>query len=259
MEKVEIELHGVSFSYGKRLILEQVSLKLEGGFFYVLLGPNGSGKSTLLSLISGLLSPQKGEILLLGKEMKKMSLPEIARCVALVPQDFFVRFPYTVYHTVLTGCFPFSQNIWTYSKEDHHLVEHYLREGNISHLADFPVTALSGGETQKVAFVRALVREAPILLLDEPVSNIDIASTLGFLKKAQSLAQQGRLVVAALHDLNLASLFADRIIFVKEGRVELWKNKKEALSTPNIQRIFGIKVTTYESPGGELYLLYRVK
>ncbi|WP_369017887.1 ABC transporter ATP-binding protein [Thermatribacter velox] len=257
--KVEVELHKVSFSYGEGWVFKEISLRLTGGVFYALLGPNGSGKSTLLSLISGLLVPQEGEVILCGKKMRKISLREVARHVALVPQDFFVRFPYTVYYTVLTGRFPFSSGRWAYSEEDHRLTKHYLDEGGILHLADSPVTALSGGESQKVAFVRALVRETPVLLLDEPVSNIDVASTLNFLKKARLLAQGGKLVVAAFHDLNLASLFADQIIFVKGGQVELWEDKREALSPQNIQRIFGIEVVPYESPEGELYLLYRVE
>ncbi len=257
--KAEVEVHGVSFSYGRGWIFREISLHLTGGVFYALLGPNGSGKSTLLSLIAGLLAPQEGEIALCGKRIKKMSLREVACLVSLVPQDFLVRFPYTVYHTVLTGRFPLSTKRWAYSEEDHRLVKRYLDEGGILRLSDSPVTALSGGESQKVAFVRALVRESPILLLDEPVSNIDVASTLSFLKKARLLVEKGRLVVAAFHDLNLASLFADQIIFVKGGKVELWKDKKKALNPQNIQRIFGIEVVPHEGPDGELYLLYRVK
>jgi len=259
MKKVDFELRNVSFSFKRRCVLENISLKLEGGFFYALLGPNGSGKTTLLSLISGLLHPQQGEILLSGRNLKEMSLKEIARLVALVPQDFFIRFPYTVYQAALTGRFPYSQTKWDYSLEDYQLVGKYLQEGNIFHLADSLVTSLSGGEAQKLAFVRALVREAPVLLLDESVSNIDVASTLSFLKKASSWSREGNLVVGAFHDLNLASLFADRIIFVEQGQVELWENKKEALRPQNISRVFGIETEVYESSDGNLYLLYKTK
>jgi len=235
-------LAGVSFAYGATPVLRGVDLELRRGRCYGILGPNGSGKTTLLDLLGGLLSPQAGTIEFLGRPLPFWSRKLLAQQLALVPQDFMVRFGYTVREVVEMGLHPHLHRFAGPSAADQDLIDTILTLTGISDLAGRPVTRLSGGEKQRVAVARALAQQPLVLLLDEATSNLDIHHSLEILHLIRSrFDQQGMQVIAVMHDLNLASFFCDELIFLKEGSVVCQGKTAEVLTPATIARVYGVE------------------
>ncbi len=235
-------LAGVSFGYGATPVLREVNLELRRGCCYGILGPNGSGKTTLLDLLGGLLTPQAGTIDFLGRPLRAWSKKQLARQLALVPQDFMVRFGFSVREVVEMGLHPHLHRFAGPSQADQDLVEAVLALTGITELADRPVTRLSGGEKQRVAVARALAQRPLVLLLDEATSNLDIHHSLEILQLIrQRFEQQGMQVIAVMHDLNLASFFCDELIFLNQGEVVCQGRTEEVLTPATIARVYGVE------------------
>lgn len=236
------QLQQVGFGYGAVPVLEGIDLQLEKGRCYGVLGPNGSGKTTLLDLLCGLLVPETGKVEFCGRSLAGWNHRQLARKVALVPQDFVVRFGFTVREVVEMGRHPHLGRFADLSARDHHLVETVMEELEIGAFADRPVTRLSGGEKQRVAVARALAQDPEVLLLDEATSNLDIfhsLSILGTIRKR--IREQGLTVVAALHDLNLATFFCDKLIFLKNGKMVCRGPIAEVLRAEIIHKVYGVE------------------
>ncbi len=235
-------LREVSFSYGTTPVLRDVSLDLHRGCCYGILGPNGSGKTTLLDLLSGLLLPQSGRIEFNGRALQAWPKKQLAQMLALVPQDFMVRFGFSVREVVEMGLHPRLHRFAGLSEHDQALIEEALAVTGIENMADRPVTRLSGGEKQRVAVARALAQQPEVLLLDEATSNLDIHHSLEILHLIrQRFEQQGMQVIAVMHDLNLASFFCDRLIFLKQGRI-VSQGPTDAVLTPEtIAKVYGVE------------------
>ncbi|WP_457573242.1 ABC transporter ATP-binding protein [Desulfolithobacter sp.] len=231
----------VSFAYGNQPVLAGIDLACEGGCCYGILGPNGSGKTTLLDLFCGLLHPREGRLTFMDRELPKWPVRALARHLALVPQEFVIRFGFTVREVVAMGRHPHLHRFASLDPGDHRLVERTMEEFGIDHLADRPVTRLSGGEKQRVAVARALVQEPRVLLLDEATSNLDIYHTLAILDVIRGrIRDQGLTVVAALHDLNLAAWFCDELVFLKEGRMTSRGRVDQVLVPEIIDEVYGV-------------------
>ena len=242
-------LAGVSFGYGAVSVLREVDLDLHRGACHGILGPNGSGKTTLLDLLSGLLQPQSGTIEFLGAPLHSWPKRQLAQRLALVPQDFMVRFGFTVREVVEMGLHPHLHRFAAPSEADRALVDEALAATGIAELAERPVTRLSGGEKQRVAVARALTQRPEVLLLDEATSNLDIHHSLEILHLIRRrFARGGLQVVAVMHDLNLASFFCDHLIFLKEGRVLRQGPTAEVLTPETIAAVYGVEAEVRANP-----------
>ncbi len=240
-------LRGVSFRYGRGPdILKHVDLELTGGKVYGILGPNGSGKTTLLYLLCGLNSPTAGEVEFLGTGIDRYTKREIAKRVAMVPQDFQMRFAFTVRQAVEMGRHPHTPRFSSLSPEEIQLVRDVMQELDILALSHRPVTMLSGGEKQRVAAARALVQAGDALLLDEATSNLDIFHSLSILNVVKKRAVDHNLtVVAAVHDINLATPFCDQFIFLHKGKVAALGPPARVLTHDLLQKIYGVEARVW--------------
>ncbi len=236
------QLEHVSFARNRRPVLDAVSLKIRPGKWCGILGPNGSGKTTLLDLLCGLLEPNSGALAYRGQPLRQWSRRQLARRVALVPQDFALRFAFSVREAVEMGRHPHLGRLASMPAQDYALVDAVMAEMGIAELAERPVTQLSGGEKQRVAVARALVQEPEALLLDEATSNLDIHHSLAILNLLRRRVDgQGLTVVAALHDLNLAGLFCDELLFLKNGRLVCHGETAAVLRPEIIQEVYGVQ------------------
>ena len=235
-------LSKVNFGYTGTQAVRDVDLELRRGARYGILGPNGSGKTTLLDLMGGLQTPHSGSIEFKGRPLHNWPKKQLARQLALVPQDFIVRFGFSVREVVEMGLHPHLHRFAAPSKDDKNLIEEVLEVTGIATLADRAVTRLSGGEKQRVAVARALAQKPAVLLLDEATSNLDIHHSLELLHLIRNrFEQQGMQVVAVMHDLNLASFFCDRLIFLKEGQVVCQGRTEDVLTPENIEVVYGVE------------------
>ena len=226
----------ISFSYRTHPVLHTLSCSFDTGITAIL-GANGTGKSTLLRLLAGLLRPQSGTVFANGKAISTLSPRECARTVAYLPQK--IAFPAcTVFDAVLSGRLPHIG--WRASEDDLAAVQSALMRLDLAQFALRPACDLSGGEQQKLAIARALAQEAPVLLLDEPTSSLDLRAQSEFVRLLRSLSTERSLtVVAVLHDLNLALRAADRFLLLKDGGV-LAAGGSEILTPENVLAAYGI-------------------
>ena len=235
-----ITVEGLGFSYGEKPVLEDVSLCAEGGTFTAVIGPNGSGKTTLLRLISGYLRPHKGQIWAMGRAVEGMSVRDLARQMAFVPGTLTNQFDFTAYETVLTGRNPYIPAFQKEGPADREKARAAMERLEVWDLRDAVASNLSAGERQRVASARALCQDTPILLMDEPVSNLDIRHKGRALQVAKDLSREGKCVVSVLHDMDLAAVFADAVIIMKAGRVFAAGPTREVLTEENIQAAFEV-------------------
>ena len=235
-------LEGVSFSYGQGPVLDGIELDIPRGGFFGLLGPNGSGKSTLLDILAGIKKPDEGRVLFKSQELAGMGRAKLARELALVPQEFLIHFPFSVEEVAFMGRHPHIARFASPSPEDAKAVRNALAAMELEPLAHKQVTELSGGEKQRTVLARAWAQDAPVTLLDEPTSNLDINHTLAVLGALkQRVRTQGRAVVIILHDLNLAAAFCDEVALLQKGRVRFAGPVDQALTGDTVQKVFGVK------------------
>jgi len=220
-------------------VLEGIDLRVEFGEKVVLLGPNGSGKSTLLRTLSGLIKPLSGEVLIGGDSLVKLSVAEIARRVAVVPQEELPRFSFSVRETVTMGRLARSNGLFD-TPEDREIATRAMETADCLSLQDRPVTELSGGERQRVLIARALAQETTLLLLDEPTSHLDPGHQIAAIEIVRSLSAKGIATIAAVHDLNLASSLAERAILLEKGKIGLDAPIEEVLNSPILDRVYGV-------------------
>jgi iron complex transport system ATP-binding protein len=239
---MEIHLQKVCFSHGDTPIIRQVSSRFSPGKFYGILGPNGSGKTTLLDLISGFIPPDRGQVFLNKTNLAALSKKKIAQTLALVSQNYYINFPFSVEEVVMMGRHPYINRFSHPSQIDRDRVSKIMEETGISHLKHRRVTQLSGGEKQRCIFARALCQETPVLLLDEAFSNMDINHTLHFLGLIKEMAQKTKgTIICVLHDLNLAAAWADEILFLKEGEIAAKGKTKHVMNQENIELVFNVE------------------
>ena len=246
---ISLQIRQVHFSYLDGFNLDNINLSINAGEMIGLLGPNGSGKTTLIKLVSGILKPTQGGIRLDGSDLSHLSRKSIARRVAVVPQHFHIAFAFTTTEIVTLGRTPFLKAFAGETEADRRLVADALERIGISELAKRHFDELSGGERQKVILAMALAQQPKLLLLDEPTVHLDIAHQVEILELVRSLnAAQGLTVVAAIHDLNLASLYFDRLILLKEGKVWADGTPAQVLTEAKIRDVFSTLVRVEPHP-----------
>ena len=237
---MKLKIEGVGFSYASVPVLKDISLELATSEVLGIVGPNGAGKSTLLRCINTILKPQCGSILLDGQEIKKMSRLELAKKIGYIPQSGHHSFPATVFDVVLLGRRPHIG--WRSSEKDEEKVLDVLQMLNIEDLAMRDINEISGGQQQKVFMARALVQEPDVLLLDEPTSNLDIKHQLDVMDAIKNLVREkGISAIMAIHDLNLGSRYADRILMLNGGTIVGAGNPSSVLTPENIRHVYGVE------------------
>jgi iron complex transport system ATP-binding protein len=250
---MKLKVKDVEFSYGSVHVLKDVSIELAASEMLGVVGPNGAGKSTLLRCIDRILSPQKGCILLDERDIKKMSRMELAKKIGYIPQSASQVFPATVFDTVLMGRRPHLG--WRSSEEDTEMVLETLQMLNIEDLAMRDINELSGGQQQKVFIARALTQEPDVLLLDEPTSNLDIRHQLEVMDIIKNIVREKQIsAIMAIHDLNLAARYTDRIIMMNGGTIFAAGEPFSVLTTENIKQAYGVEVEVNDH-GGRPYIV----
>ena len=253
-----VDVH-FSYGYGRQTkkILEGVSLRIECGKLVGLLGPNGSGKTTLLRIISKALKPNGGVVFLDGKRVSEFSVRELARELAVVPQETPANFEFTALEVVLMGRNPHLRRFEFEKEEDLKIAEGCMQLTDCWHLADRPITTLSGGERQRVFIARALAQQPKYLLLDEPTANLDLRYQLEIMEIIKRLAVEKKLVVImASHELNLVAGYCDELVLLNDGKIIAAGAAKEVLTRGNIKRAFSVDVIVETHPlTGAVYLL----
>jgi iron complex transport system ATP-binding protein len=256
-----IEVKGLSFRYytlegrGRMWTLDHLSFHVDAGEILGIVGPNGSGKSSLLKILSGLLSVGEGDVLLGGLSLQKRSQADIARLVAVVPQEYVQVFPFTVVETVLMGRFPhrtvrwWSMGIGDETANDLACAHQAMVDTDVVSLADRLVSDLSGGERQRVMIARALAQEPKILLLDEPTAFLDINHQIEVCSLITRLRAERRLtVVLVSHDLNVASQYCDRVLMLKEGGLCRIGSPEETIRPDVLRMVYGCDVVVDAHP-----------
>jgi iron complex transport system ATP-binding protein len=250
---MKLEIKGVEFSYRSVPVLKDISLNVGEGEVLSLVGPNGSGKTTLLKCINRILRPKKGTILLEGKNIGGMKLRELARSLGYVPQSAPTSFPLTVFDTVLLGRKPHVN--WRLGERDKEIVFGVLKLMELDEMALRMFNELSGGEKQKVLMARALCQEPQVLLLDEPTSNLDLRHQLEILDLIIDVVKErGLAAIMAIHDLNLASRFSDKIVMLKDGKVYAAGKSKRTLNSENVREVYGVE-TIINNDSGRPYII----
>jgi iron complex transport system ATP-binding protein len=227
-----------SFSHGPRKVVKELDLGFFPGRHYVMAGPNGAGKSTVLDLLSNLRKPDEGEILLRGLPLGAHGPAGLAKSIALAPQSSNFNFAFTVREVVSLGRKPHLGPFGRLGPGDRRAVDEALDRLHLGHLADKSVTGLSGGEAQRVVLARTLAQATPIVLLDEPTSNLDVAQALDFMETLRELAEGGALVVTVSHDLSLAATYAHEIVFMADGRLVAAGPRETTLTPELLTRVF---------------------
>jgi iron complex transport system ATP-binding protein len=251
--KMLLQAQSVTFGYDAHLpLLYDVSLDIRAGEMIGLLGPNGSGKTTLLRLLSGIVQPQSGKILLEDRDLRAWSRRHVAQRIAVVPQDVHIPFAFTVEQIVRLGRTPFAKTFFAMPVDrDRLIVRDAMEAANVSVLAERIFNELSGGERQRVMIAMALAQEPLILLLDEPTSHLDIKYQIETLDLAQRLnQQQGATIVAAMHDLNLAARYFPRLLLFQRGVVAAG-SPAEVLEPGLLSRVYGVNVQVGIMRGSE--------
>ena len=243
------ELAGVEFAYGRAPVLRGLSLSVAAGECAGLLGPNGSGKSTILRLLSGALQPQAGQVLIGGRPRGASDQRALARRIALVPQGLEVTFDFQVQELVLLGRSPYIHWLRGDTAADRRIAERALAAVGAAALAGRSFRELSGGERQRVVLAMALAQEPEILLLDEPTHNLDIASQTALFDLVQGLnRERGLTVFSAIHSVNLAALYCERLILLREGEVLVDGPPAAVVTEAHLHRAYGATVRVAPHP-----------
>jgi len=243
-----LEAEAVSFAVEAHRILLEVSLSSKRGEFVGLVGPNGAGKSTLIKCISGLLAQTEGSVSLDGRDLARMSPRQVAQVVAHLPQNTSVDFGFTSLEVVLMGRNPHLGPFQLEGAGDHDIARAGMAFTDTEGLANRIINTLSGGERQRVLIARALAQEPRLLLLDEPTADLDIRHQLQIMELVRTLVDGGLAALAAMHDLNLASNYCDRIYMMKAGKIVASGAPDEVLRSELIHDVFEVGATVDQHP-----------
>ncbi|MBR2959490.1 MAG: ABC transporter ATP-binding protein [Bacteroidales bacterium] len=233
-----IELQHITVGFGDKEILHDVGAGIEPGCITAVMGPNGCGKTTLLRCIGGLLQPSGGQVLIDNKRVQDYTPRALAQKVAFVRQQAQTDFEFSAFETVLMGRNPYQHRLQNESQADWDIVEQCMRQTGTWHLRFAKPGQMSGGELQRVMIARALAQQTPVLLMDEPVSNLDIAHQLDVMRLLRKATEKTVLIV--IHDLNLALQFCDRLLLLHQGSALYHGPIAAGLTPDNIRTVYGV-------------------
>ncbi len=245
-----LHVNSISGGYSATNVLKNISFSVDSGEMFGILGPNGSGKTTLLKMISGLLTPTSGDVFINNQQLTNYSPKELAKIVAVLPQISSETFSYTVKETVSLGRYAHQKGLFqTWSNDDETIVQEVMALTGVTHFQSTPINELSGGERQRVFLAQSLAQEPKILLLDEPTNHLDLSHQKELLDQLKEWTQaRGLTVVTIFHDLNLASLYCDRLLLLDKGRVSMLGTPEEVLEPKQIEQVYKTTVEKYPHP-----------
>ncbi|WP_223066046.1 ABC transporter ATP-binding protein [Paenibacillus caui] len=246
---VSLRTARLDIAYEDRMIVEDLNIQIPDGQITALVGANGSGKSTILKTMARIIQPKGGSVLLNGKSIHKQSTREVAKQLAILPQNPTAPDGLTVYELVSYGRFPYQKGFGSLNAEDRRVIEWAIEVTGMSEFADRPTEQLSGGQRQRAWIAMALAQETGILFLDEPTTFLDMAHQLEVLQLLERLnVEQNRTIVMVVHDLNHASRYAQHMIAIKSGKAVASGTPAEVM-TPEVMRdVFGIEADIIIDP-----------
>ena len=250
---MNITAENIKMKIGDNEILKGVSIDSKNREFVGIIGPNGSGKSTLLKSIYRILKPNDGCIKLGDMDISKMSIKESAKKMAVVSQHNYYNFDFTVKEVVSMGRSPHKKNLERDNIEDFEIVKESLQKVGMSEFSNRSFSTLSGGEQQRVILARALAQKTPCLILDEPTNHLDIKYQLSLLNIVKSVDLT---VISAIHDLNIASMYCDRLFVMKDGQIVASGTPQDILTKELIKEIYEIDVEIIKDSKNQTHILY---
>ena len=249
-----IDVKELQFAYSQKQVLHDLSLHLEKGDFCAIVGPNGSGKTTLLKLMTGLLQPQGGSVQVGGQPLNSLSAMEKARLMAYVAQRQDVVFDFSVFDTVLMGRNPHQSRWETASSHDMEVVERVLQLTGLTDYRSRMLTELSGGEVQRVMIARAMAQQTPVILLDEPLSNLDITYQFEVMDILQNLNKQNNTtVVIILHDLSFVKKYAHKVLMLQKGALKHFGSVNDTLTEEYVREVFSLSPNYHLDENGHVF------
>lgn len=243
-----IEVRGLSKFFGKKAVVEDVSVKIETGKITSFIGPNGAGKSTLLSMVSRLMTADTGEVLLDTNDVRKMKSEDFAKRVSILKQSNFMNVRLTVRELVSFGRFPYSRGRLTAEDIEH--IDRAMDYMNLAEMSDKFLDELSGGQRQRAFIAMVIAQDTEYVLLDEPLNNLDMKHSVQIMKILRKLVDElGKTVVIVLHDINFASVYSDRIVALKDGRIIKDGLTHEIINSPALKQIYDMDIPVQEQDG----------
>lgn len=253
---MNIQTDNIQVSFGSKPILQDISLAIQDKEFVGIIGPNGSGKSTFLKCLYRVLQPNGGKIFFDGTELSSLSHRDTALKMAVVAQHSTVNFDFSVLEMVLMGRSPYKGLLDRDQLDDYEIARHALAQVGLSDFESRNFNTLSGGEQQRVILARALAQRTECLVLDEPTNHLDIKYQLELMTIVKRLDAT---VVSAIHDLNLAAIYCDRIIALKDGHIVCSGTPQDVLSSDTIYHIYGVSAMVQTLPDGRLNIIYNME
>ena len=252
-----INIKKLNYSYGKKEVLKELSLDIDKNKLTGIIGPNGCGKSTLAKNIIKYINGKFESFKIMDTDIRELTHKKIAQLISYIPQKSIIIPNISVFDYVLLGRFPLLKNSWdNYSEQDYEIVEKNINLLNIRELKDRNIETLSGGELQKALLARALAQEAKILLLDEPTSALDLNNAVEFMKILKNISIKKNIsVIIIIHDLNLASLFCDSLIILKDGRFIEKGSPKEVINEENIKSVYNLDCKVCYNENDKPYII----
>ena len=252
-----INIEKLNYSYGKKEVLKELSLDIDENKLTGIIGPNGCGKSTLAKNIIKYINGKFESFKIMDTDIRELTHKKIAQLISYIPQKSIIIPNISVFDYVLLGRFPSLKNSWdNYTKKDYEIVENNINLLNIKELRDRNIETLSGGELQKALLARALAQEAKILLLDEPTSALDLNNAVEFMKILKNISIKKNIsVIIIIHDLNLASLFCDSLIILKDGRFIEKGSPKEVINEENIKSVYNLDCKVCYNENDKPYII----
>lgn len=244
-----LQIRAANLGYPNRVVLESVDLQVRPGEVIALIGPNGTGKSTLLKSVIAAIPALAGEIQLRGRPLSRLSPREVARHCAFIAQDDAISFDFTAKDVVMMGRMPHNSGLIE-SAEDRSAVDQAMRRAGCEELADRPMTQLSGGERQRVMLARAVAQDAPLLLLDEPNAHLDPGHSLAMEQLLLELAREGRGILAAIHDLNIAQRLGGQCALAFQGKIGPVSPLRELVVSGALDQAYGAPLKWHETESG---------
>ncbi len=248
-----LDIRNISLNYRNKIILSDVSCEVKRGEFFVIIGPNGAGKTSLLKILAGLQKAQQGSVLIKGKNISAYTRRSLSKTMAIVPQQIEIGFPFSVTETVIMGRTPHLGILGMESEKDFAIAQEAMAFTEVTHLAERKLFQLSGGELQRVIIARAICQQPDIILLDEPTTALDPAHQLKIMDLMEKFRREhGTTIIMVSHDLNLASMYSDRLLLLKEGRVVKTGTPKTVLHKKLLEESYGCEMEIDESPLGQV-------